>query len=419
MSANLTRRLAKLEDTHKRILRCVWCLYSLREITTTQKSRYQAQPAGALATKCWYCGTPYIIRLELADEHYREAADLVHNSHPVKRLTVERIHAAELWLSSARSEKEKYLKRREEEAERKANPAPRQQTYQPTIRPNAQERKAQAERDDLKTRAQVFVQAKHEEIKRRAGRTEPFPIDEALQALESVRVHSYDKTIEAEAEALGLEKSRQPYYHYTAHLVTIRNAILDLRKREACEVVIWGKSLPSTLEEIVFFEAQLPVAATEALEEQREAREKAAREANERQRQLEEYRARQRGDNKPVLGSPTPATQEHWLVTQAGSKGVEMVEIPSETEKKSDPMEDLKNLLPPNIYEAFKEEQEGANKQRPPNYLNFPGSPFERKEPEPTPPSDNGTLLYQRKFAHWKRTGEWLPDNRCPADWSY
>ena len=30
----------------------------------------------------------------------------------------------------------------------------------------------------------------------------------------------------------------------------------ELKKREACEVVIWGRSLPATLEEINFFEQE-------------------------------------------------------------------------------------------------------------------------------------------------------------------
>jgi hypothetical protein len=53
--------------------------------------------------------------------------------------------------------------------------------------------------------------------------------------------------------------------------------------------VVWGVALPSTLEEIAFFEALPPMAAAEALEQQRKAKEKAAREAEERRREHEKY----------------------------------------------------------------------------------------------------------------------------------
>ena len=33
------------------------------------------------------------------------------------------------------------------------------------------------------------------------------------------------------------------------------------------------------------------------------------------------------------------------------------------------------------------------------------------------PPPDDGTLAYQRRLAHWKETGEWLPDARLPRSW--
>jgi hypothetical protein len=95
----------------------------------------------------------YIIRLEQADPHYKEAYDLVYNSHPVKRLTDERIHAAELWLSLAGSEEGRISKTSTEEGGRGREAGVRggswvaeSQPYQPTIRPNAKERKEKAER---------------------------------------------------------------------------------------------------------------------------------------------------------------------------------------------------------------------------------------------------------------------------------
>jgi hypothetical protein len=314
MSTNLTRRLTKLEATHKQILRCAWCRFVLRNITDEQKHEYEATPAGVLSTKCWYCGTPYILRLSSTDKHYREAADLVHNSHPVKRLTDERIHAAELWLPLSKSKKEKYLEDRREKPERETSSRPSSRSaYKPTIKSNAQERKAQSERDDLLARARVFVQAKQEEFKRRAGRTDIFPIDKILDALEAGRCHAYDEAAMEEAKALGLEGNRQPSYNYRQRIASVRNALLELRKREACEVVIWGAALPVTLEEIAFFEALPPEIAIEALEEQKEAQEKAAQEAAERQRQHEEYLARTRSQQSAIVQpvAPQSAKPDH------------------------------------------------------------------------------------------------------------
>ena len=398
MSAGLSRRLAKMEATHKRILRCAWCRYSLYSVPAKQQKVHAANPATYLTTKCWYCGTPYIITLKRTDKHYREAYDLVYNSHPIKRLTDERIHAAELWLSLAESERDKYLKEREEEAERKAKPMPRRPTYQPSIRPNAKERKARAERDDLQARARAFVQGKQEEFKRRAGRTEPFPIDKTLEAFETGRCHSYDKEVKEEAKALGLEESRQPFYNYTQRMTTVRNALLELRKRGACEVVIWGAALPATLEEIAFFEALPPEVAAEALEEQREAQEKAAREAAERQRQNEEYLARARGE-----------TQQ----SSSGRSGGASPESHSSSEaSQPNPSDILKHLMGESAYNAMRAAEGFASDRQSTDAQGRRSIeiPYIPQEQEPQPPPDDGTLRYQQKLAHWRKTGVWLPD---------
>ena len=386
MSASLERRLQKLEATHKRVLRCAWCRYALREVPPSEQQRYRAQPASVLVTKCWHCGARYVIQLERTDEHYREAADLVHNSHPVKRLTIERIHAAELWLSLSASEKDKYLKDRQEKAEREASPRPSsRRAYQPTIRPNAKERKAQAERQDLEARARAFVQKKQEEFKRRAGRTEPFPIDENLKALEDGRCHSYDKPLEAEAEALGLEKYKAGYHEYTAHIATIRNSIINLRKRAACEVVVWGAALPDTLEEIAFFEALPPVAVAEALEKQREEKEKAERETAER----EAARLARLAPVPVNIPAPSAANSDFWR---------------SEDEPSSDSASDddfLRGMMGEATYNSWME----VRKLYPPT-TDEQGR--KRSEPRSTPPPNDGRdPYYNQRMAYYKVHGVW------------
>ncbi|HWT00038.1 MAG TPA: hypothetical protein VN256_07310 [Pyrinomonadaceae bacterium] len=386
-----------MEATHKRVLRCAWCRYSLYSVPAKQQKVHAANPATYLTTKCWYCGTPYIITLKRTDEHYREAYDLIYNSHPIKRLTDERIHAAELWLPLAESEKEKYLKARAEEAERKNKTAPRQPGYQPTIRPNAKERKARAERDNLQARARAFVHEKQEEFKRRAGRTVPFPIDKTLEALEAGRCHSFDKELKEEAIALGLEESRQPFYNYTQRITTVRNSILRLRKREACEVAIWGAALPATLEEIAFFEALPSEVAAEALEGQREAQEKAAQEAAKRQCQHEEYLARSRGG----------AQQSSSVLS--GMARPESQPAPEAQPSHSDL---LKILMGESAYNAMRAAQGLANDRSSTDAQGHRSIeiPYIEPEQESQPPPDDGTIRYQQKLAHWRKTGVWPPD---------
>jgi hypothetical protein len=299
MSANLSRRLSKLEAKHKRVLRCPVCRYSLRDIPPKQRGRYSAEPASVLPTKCWHCGTQFVIPLPRSDERYRQAADLHYNSHPTKHFTDERVHAADLWLELSASQKDTYEKRQREEAERASRPRVPRLAAPPARGPlTLKERKEKEAREELRQRAIEFHQARLEYFKRRASGPGSFLLDEAIEALDAEEVHAYSKSMEQEVEALGFEKYGEAINYYRSQTVRIKNAILTLRKREACEVVIWGGALPDTLEEIAFFETLLPGVAAEAKEKEREEKEKKAREAAERQRQNEEYLARKRGETR-------------------------------------------------------------------------------------------------------------------------
>jgi hypothetical protein len=389
MSTDLSRRLAKLESTHKRILRCPLCRYSLSDIPPKRRKRYAAEPASVLATKCWHCGTQYLIPLPRSDEHFRQAADLHYNSHPTKHFTDECVHAADSWLELSSSQKAKYEKEREKAADRPAQPRVARSPLPPVRGPlTLKERKEKEAREELKQRAQEFIRARQEYFKRRADGPESFPLDETIKALDADRVHAYSKVVKQEIEALGFEKYGEGVNHYRSQTVTIKNAILTLRKREACEVVIWGKALPDTVEEIAFFEALLPKVVEEAAEKDREEKEKKARETAERQRQHEEYLARTRSQQsvnvQPV--KPQSANPDHDNL--------------------------LRDLMGETAYNAMREAQALGRDNRPTTAQGrrLIEIPYIPPEQESEPPPNDGTLDYQQKLAHWRKTGVWPPD---------
>jgi len=389
MSADLSRRLFKLEATHKRILRCPLCRYSLYDISPKQRERYAMEPASVLATKCWHCGTQYIVPLSRSDEHYRQAADLHYNSHPVKHFNDERVHAADLWLELSPSRKAEYEKERQEEADRSVQPRPTRPTPSPVRGPlTLKEKKEKEAREELKQRAQEFIRTKQEYFKRRARGPESFPLDETIKALDAERVHAYSRSLEQEAEALGFEKYGEGVSHYRSQTATIRNSILTLRKREACEVVIWGKTLRDTIEEIAFFEALLPKVAEEAVEKDREEKEKKAREAAERERQHNEYMARTRAQQptsvQPVAPQPAAPSHDDLLRHSMG-------------EAAYNAMREAQGLAIDNL------STDAQGRKR----IELPYIPAEQ---ESKPPPDDGTIRYQQKLAHWRQTGVWLPD---------
>lgn len=389
MSADLSRRLTKLEVTHKRILRCPLCRYSLQDVSPKLRKRYAAQPASVLATKCWHCGAQYIVPLPRSDEHYRQAADLHYNSHPIKHFNDERVHAADLWLDLSPSQKAEYEKERQEEANRLVQARATRPTFSTVRGPlTLKEKKEKEAREELKQRAQEFIRAKQEYFKCRARAPESFPLDETIKALDADRVHAYSRSLEQEAEALGFEKYGQGVNHYRSQTATIKNAILTLRKREACEVVIWGKVLSDTAQEIAFFETLLPKVAEESAGKDREEKEKKAREAAERQRQHEEYLAHTRGQQpssvQPVTAQPDEPALDDFLRHSMGEAA----------------------------YNAMIEAQGRASNSRSTDAqgrrrIELPHIPSEQ---ESKPPPDDGTIRYQQKLAHWRQTGVWLPD---------
>jgi hypothetical protein len=88
-----------------------------------------------------------------------------------------------------------------------------------------------------------------------AGESRSFPLDEAHKQIEEqYPTSSYDKAIDDIILKLGFEKYSQAASRLRSALAACNLHLQNLKKREACEVVIWGAALPETVSEIEFFE---------------------------------------------------------------------------------------------------------------------------------------------------------------------
>jgi hypothetical protein len=117
------------------------------------------------------------------------------------------------------------------------------------------EEKAKRDRRELEQRAVEFLHAQTERFKKLAGGPDTFPLDQALEKIEKEYPTSgYDKTIDDFVESLGFEKYSTSTSRLRSVLAVCNLHLQNLKKREACEVVLWGKTLPETQEEISFFE---------------------------------------------------------------------------------------------------------------------------------------------------------------------
>jgi hypothetical protein len=57
-------------------------------------------------------------------------------------------------------------------------------------------------------------------------------------------------------QSLGFEKYSQPASCLRSALATCNLHLQNLKKREACEIVLWNELLPETLAEVSFFEKE-------------------------------------------------------------------------------------------------------------------------------------------------------------------
>jgi hypothetical protein len=91
---NLNTRLVKLELQYRRVLKCTWCRYALRETSSEEMGHLNRSRGDILYTECWHCGTQFQVSLAGLDEYDREVRTIIYNSDPSKKFTDERVHAA-------------------------------------------------------------------------------------------------------------------------------------------------------------------------------------------------------------------------------------------------------------------------------------------------------------------------------------
>ena len=250
---SLDARVAKLESIQTRVLRCPWCRFALRSrvpITIEAPVEHDVLP-----TKCWFCGTKYVVPLRGLNARQREVLALIYNSDPTKQFIDERVHAAGIWSYLYCSEVKEYERAKQNQT------AQANQQHSTDDRAHGsgtwRDEKAKRKHEELEERALDFHQAQTERFKRLAGTSNSFPLDQALERIEQeYPTSSYDKTIDDIILGLGFEKYSQLASCLRSTLAVCNLHLQNLKKREACEVVLWGEALPETVQEIGFFEQQ-------------------------------------------------------------------------------------------------------------------------------------------------------------------
>jgi hypothetical protein len=175
-------------------------------------------------------------------QYQREVADLIHNSHPTRQFIDERIYAAHIWSLLCRSEVKAYEKEKQRETYEKP----------PTL---WRDDKSKREHERLEQQAVEFGLAQHERFKRLANGPESFPLDKRFEEIDREYPKSgYNTKTDQLIESLGLQKYSQDASRVRSTIAVCNLHLQTLKKREACEIVLWGKVLDETLQETRFFE---------------------------------------------------------------------------------------------------------------------------------------------------------------------
>ena len=104
---------------------------------------------------------------------------------------------------------------------------------------------------------QLNFTASKENDSRRLHGPDTFPLDETLETIErEFPVSAYDDVMIAFVRSLGLDAYAPPVSSLRSSLAICNTHLQNLKKREACEIVLWGRALPETLEEVSFFEQE-------------------------------------------------------------------------------------------------------------------------------------------------------------------
>jgi hypothetical protein len=243
----------------------------------------QSDRNNALNASCWYCGRGFSVPLVGLNGHQREAVSLIYNSHPSKQFTDERVHAAFLWFPVSGSEIKKYEAAKREQSTLK--------NMRPTRRSNtASQEMRRRKYEELKQRALEFHRAQIDRFKNLAQGPKSFPIDETIQQTEAQCVSwQYEHEFR---ERLGLDWNDRTPSELESSLEVCVSHLEKLKRREACEMVLWGALSPDVPPEIEFFEKEIKRVINEAVETHRLAeQQRLEADAQARHRQEEAKRA--------------------------------------------------------------------------------------------------------------------------------
>lgn len=215
---SLASRIVKLEAKQKQVLRCPWCRFALREAPPTLTSLNR--PRDVMPTKCWHCGTQYVVPLGGLNEHQREVLALIYNSHPTRQFTDERVHAALIWFGLYRSEVKQYEREMRDQGLTESRSSHR--VFRPAHAPNSlRNKKFWREREDLEQRALDFSQEQLKRFKALAAGPESFPIDKTFEEIEkALPTSAYDHGIDELLQDVSFEKYSQSSSHLRSALAT-------------------------------------------------------------------------------------------------------------------------------------------------------------------------------------------------------
>jgi hypothetical protein len=291
----LNTRLVKLELQYRRVLKCAWCRYALRETSREETRNFDRNSGDILYTKCWHCGTQFQVSLAGLNEFDREARTIIYNSDPSKKFTDERVHAAFIYCGLAKQK-------------RHPSHTGNSTSVKTAAFLTVAEEKRIREREEVKKRAVEFRLKQDQRIKLFAKGPKFFPIDHKIQQIGGeFRVGRYSDGF---TETLGLDVNDQQRFDLEEKLEPLVADLQTMKMRATCEVVLWGKTVPKTLSEMRSIEREIKSKFDKAIdacrqeknrqEEQRKQKETdektkceaAARENMERQRVQVELKTR-------------------------------------------------------------------------------------------------------------------------------
>src|ERR1043165_8107288 len=371
----LSARLTKLEEAAKRVVRCAWCRYHLipsvePSLTKDTRKASETARASSVEVSCPFCGSKYLQNVGGMTPEEKESFLLWYRKYDGETYRDVRAFAAKRWWTY------RWI------VQGSLYPAP----YRPPA-PQRKPTRHERERALLKEQADK-LEKDAKELEKRLYEPRAFPLVATLEGI---------------TEGLK-ELDRKPYtpgfIYYPPAESKARQLLIYARLMEACELALWGEARPDTLAEIEARSAEVSAFEETREREKREREEKERREREEKERREREERERQRLEREAAPRPATPARDvSGYYQTARHSQGLQPIEFPPPDNK-------------PAFFDPFSDDDAFLSRGQPPDPLALYVARWGNR-----PPPDDGTLAYQRRLAHWKETGEWLPDARLPSYW--